>query len=234
MKIINNVLISITEDDLIQGEFTNNIIIEVADKCFYDMKSLKKVNLPNVKKIGDDCFRYNQALTAVSLPALTTAVSDCFRSNQALTSVRIGKKKLVTKDVDGYCFVIEAEKTSKGIKIYTGYNFVSLDKKVISKKECFVAESGEFTAHGETVKQAISDLNFKVVSERLKKEPILPDTLVTVAHYRAITGACEFGVKDWMSRNGIVDEAMRADKLLPMLQATNAYGVDRFKELVKW
>jgi len=32
----------------------------------------------------------------------------------------------------------------------------------------------------------------------MKKEPINKDTIITVNHYRVITGACEMGCKDWM------------------------------------
>jgi len=147
-----------------------------------------------------------------------------------LTSVTLNKFKLKTKSVDGYCFVIENTKSTKGIHIYTGYNFIELKKGKIVKQECFVAEKGKFTAHGETVKKAIQDLEFKIISEKLKNEPIKKDTIITIQYYHSITGACELGIKDWMKSNGIKDK-IKAIDLLPILKKTNAYGFEKFKQL---
>lgn len=83
-----------------------------------------------------------------------------------------------------------------------------------------------------TVKKAVSDLQFKIVSEKLKKEPIKKDTIITMQHYRLITGACELGCKEWMKQNGITKERIKAVELLPILEKTNAWGLDSFKKLV--
>ncbi len=254
MKIKNKVLLSVNADDLVDGVFRNDEIEEVSDKCFYDMPDLKKVILLNVKKIGSvcfssnqaltsislpalttagsDCFSSNQALTSISLPALTTAGSDCFRYNQALTSISLRNKELPHLCVDGYPFIVESNKTSKGIIIYSGYNFEGMKEKKILRKDCYVARKEGFTASGDTVKQAISDLQFKIVSEKLKNEPIKKDTLITINHYRLVTGACEMGVRDWMEKNGITKDKIKASELLPLLKKTNAYGLDRFTALI--
>ena len=260
MKIKKGILLSIDESDLKEGEFYSKAVKEVADHVFYDMPGLRSVNLPNCTKIGNYCFSSNQALTSISLPVLETCGNycfsynqaltsqaltsislpvletcgyDCFSSNQALTSISIRCNKLNAKNVDGYPFVIENEKTTKGIKIYTGYNLVQVTGKKIQKQACYVAEKEGFTAHGDTPKKAISDLQFKVVAEKLKNEPIKADTLITVNHYRLITGACEMGVKSWIEQNKLTGkENMRADELLPLLIKTNAYGIDRFKQLM--
>jgi hypothetical protein len=112
----------------------------------------------------------------------------------------------------------------------------------------FIAQKGKYTAHGKTVKQAIQDLKFKITSEQLKKEPIYMDTKITVAHYRAITGACNQGIKSWLTSNKIAftvknegqsneiitaKKSMTVAQALPILEKTNAYGVSRLKELIK-
>ena len=107
-------------------------------------------------------------------------------------------------------------------------------KRLNTTKEFYLVTDGKYNfAHGDTLKEAKEDLRFKVMAEQLKNEPILPDTVVTVKHYRLITGACEFGVKDWMQRNE-VKEGLTAKELLPILERTNAYGLDKFKSLVKF
>jgi len=97
----------------------------------------------------------------------------------------------------------------------------------------YVVTKDGYSAHGKTLKQANEDVNFKIASEKLKNEPILEDTIVTVKHYRLITGACEVGVKSWMQENQI-EEGLTAKELLPVLERTNAYGVAKFKSLISW
>jgi hypothetical protein len=322
MKIQNGILIEVLETDLVNGEFINNEIIAIGDKCFYEFKSLIKIeckkvttvgndsfrsndalvscdmpalttvgnysfssndalvscNMPALTTVGNDSFRsndalvscdmpalttvgnysfrYNDALVSCNMPALTTVGNDSFRSNDALVScdmpalttvgnysfryndalvsLKLGQRKLKIKTVDGYCFVIENEKTTKGIKVYKGYNFNLMLNNIINKTDSFVAEKDGFTAHGKTIKQAINDLQFKCIAEKLKKEPIKKDTLITSQYYRIITGACEFGVKDWMNRNNMTKESYRADELFPILESTSAYGFERFKSLITW
>ena len=136
------------------------------------------------------------------------------------------------KGIDGYLFVIKSTKKLGGITIHSGYNAKGVKKgKLIEQPKIYVAEKGEFYAHGKTIKKAIEDLNFKIAAETLKKEPINKDTELTINHYRLITGACELGVKYWMKENK-VKEGISAEDLLPILEKTNAYGLDSFKKLI--
>src|SRR5690606_30242983 len=125
--------------------------------------------------------------TSISLPVLTQCGSDCFRCNDVIESLIIGKHKLQVKDVDSYCFLINTQKTSKGIKIYKGYNFLSIKEGNIDKHECYVAEKENFCAHGDTLKKAIGDLQFKIGADKLRNSPITPETEITVNHYRTVT-----------------------------------------------
>jgi len=207
--------------------------------CFSSNDALTSISLPALTTAGNYCFSSNDALTSISLPALTTAGNYCFSSNDALTSISLRNKEYNVKSVDGTCYVVVAEKSSKGIKIYTGYNLVNISNGILNKQAAFVAEKEGFYAHGETVKKAISDLQFKIVAEKLSKEPIQPDTIITVNHYRLITGACEMGVKSWMQSTftdkeflDISENGIKAELLLPLLKRNKAYGLDRFKSMI--
>ena len=104
--------------------------------------------------------------------------------------------------------------------------------KKIAKEETFIiVNKGDYYSHGNDLHQAVEDLNFKIASEKLKNEPIKEDTLITVKHYRLITGACKFGVNEWMKSNNITNSEILAKDLLPLLEKTNAYGLERFKKL---
>lgn len=85
-------------------------------------------------------------------------------------------------------------------------------------------------------------MEFKFISEKLKKEPITENTEFTVKYYRLLTGACDSGCRNWMLNNNIPFKVVgddtvelkpiKAKELLPILEKSNAYGVERFKSLV--
>ena len=83
---------------------------------------------------------------------------------------------------------------------------------------CYIAERGEKTAHGDTVRQAIRDLNFKIASEDFDLEDLIEKIrerqAVTFNDYRLITGACESGLRHGLQERGIdpdVEELPLAD-----------------------
>jgi hypothetical protein len=169
------------------------------------MPSLKEINLPNATTFGDGCIY----------------------ENPALVSLTINNTQFNVKNVDGSCFVIEKQRKFKDAIIYTGYNFGE-------SKKCYVAEKDGFTAHGKTPKDAIKDLEFKIISEKMKNDPIDKDTVITVQYYRAVTGACEFGVRNWMKENNIEVEEIKAGELLPILKKSRAYGLEIFEKLLRF
>jgi hypothetical protein len=125
-------------------------------------------------------------------------------------------------------------------KIVSKKGNIYVVKKLNSLKEFYLVTDGKFThSHGDTLKEAKEDFKFKVMSEKLKKYPITKDTIITVPYYRIITGSCKLGVADWMGKNfsekertKILDKGIKAIELLPILEKTNAYGLERFKKLI--
>ncbi len=169
----------------------------------------------------------------MTLPQLTSVGGDLYvYSNVTLNVKFLTKINYIV--ADGKVFYIESKKTSKGITIYSGFNIKGVNNCKVKKQDIiYLASKDDFFAHGETIKKAVEDLQFKVVSEKLKNEPIKEDTILTIQYYRLLTGACEFGVKEWMSNNKI-SEGITAKELLPILERTNAYGLSKFKSLVKF
>jgi len=188
----------------------------------------ENVKYPKLKEvIGNIYLRENAKLDA---PLLATSGYIYLRENAKLVTKKT--KKLNYKSVDNTMFVIESEKSTKGIKILTGYVLKGFIEGLLIKEVCFVAEKDNFFAHGASVKKSIEDLQFKIVSEKLKTEPITEDTMISINYFRLITGACEFGTKEWLQQNNIKVDSMKASELLPILEKTNAYGLDKFKKLI--
>jgi hypothetical protein len=121
-------------------------------------------------------------------------------------------------------------------------------KKIGKPDKFFIVGRGNHYAHGSDLRKAFSDLEFKIISEKLKSEPIAADTELDVKHYRLITGACDMGCRSFLESNKIpfrviddetvfVDKQgnpakMKAKDLLPLLEKSDAYGLSKFKQLI--
>jgi len=141
--------------------------------------------------------------------------------------------------IDGiFCQILSERKSKIGTRTYRIFSA----KKVNRDGRFFIANKNDYYAHGDSVKAAVADVQFKVVAEKLKNSPIRKDTLFTVRHYRLLTGACDLGCRQFMDAHGlayrVVDgktiesKKIRADELLPLLEKSHAYGVDKFKQLI--
>ena len=102
-------------------------------------------------------------------------------------------------------------------------------------KVSYLVTDGEAWSHGDTLQKARAGLMFKISSRdttEYKKWKL--DTKVTLAQaiksYRAITGACEQGVKLWME-NKKVPEAMTIAQAIELTRG--AYGNEVYKEFFK-
>jgi hypothetical protein len=138
-------------------------------------------------------------------------------------------KKTYAK-IDGIFCEILSEKT----KVVNGVNSIVYSAKSLnSDKVFYIANIDTTYSHGDTIKQAFNDLNFKIKAEKLKKEPIYMDTILSVQHFRLITGACQMGCDNWLKENNIKANKMKVSKLLPLLEKTNAYGYETLKKLVQ-
>jgi hypothetical protein len=199
--------------------------------CFRYNGTLTTLSLPALTTAGRFCFRYNPVLTTLSLPALTTAGSDCFCYNKALTTLSLKEQKYNIQTVDGYCYIIETLKKRNDITIYSGGNLVNIKDGAIKIEPYYVAEKDNYTAHGNTIKEAVKDMQFKIIAEKLKEEPINADTIITVEYYRIVTGACQAGCESWLRQNNISKTEYKAAELLPILENSNAYGYETFKKL---
>ena len=213
-------------------QFDAPVLTSMGNDNFRYCNALTQFDAPVLTSMGNDNFRECNALTQFDAPVLTSMGSYNFRICNALNSLKLGNRELTVKIVDNTIFVIQNAKTTKGIILYAGYVLNSIYENKINKTDCFIAEKDGFFAHGTDVKKAISDVQFKIVSEKLKKEPIKADTMISVNYYRLITGACEMGCKEFIQRNNLEKNEYRADELLPILEKNHAYGIEKFKRLV--
>ena len=112
-------------------------------------------NFKKLEKSGSIYVRENATLTAPKL-----------KISKGIAKFNNRKYKITRKD--GILFFIDREKTSKGIKIYLGLIELRLHKNKVTSKKSYLVEKEGFSAHGETLKKAIGDLQFKIVAEKFK------------------------------------------------------------------
>ena len=137
--------------------------------------------------------------------------------------------------VDGDYMIPVSERNFNGYKImHCFYENEYRDKKE-DTTNVYVAEKDGIFAHGETIKKAIADVQYKYllsldVSEhvaRIKKSGIM-----TAMDYRLLTGACEFGTNRFLKAYGYTwEDTASINKVIEVTKGQ--YGHERLEELLK-
>jgi len=174
----------------------------------------------------------------VDLESLTSITTDIKFENQgnvdlrSLTSITTRGMELSLKHVDGYTMIVNSTKEKDGFIIYSA-RFMG-GGEIEKLKKCFVVEKGEFYSHGETLREAIADVNFKYMQENFDLSELIKEIkdkqTVSVEEYRLLTGACKMGVSQFMESNKITVAELPLEKVLEI--TSGAYGGSRIRELL--
>ncbi len=110
--------------------------------------------------------------------------------------------------------------------------------KDLTLSDCYIAKSGNYFAHGATIKEAREDLMFKVL-DRDKSEfesLTLDDSVdadVAIQCYRVITGACGEGTKSFV-RNELQGELKDSYTIREIIELTKGqYGAADFERFFR-
>lgn len=108
----------------------------------------------------------------------------------------------------------------------------------LTLQDCFVIKEGNYFAHGASIKEVRENLMYKILDrdksefEGLKLSDRLNiDTMIQC--YRVITGACGFGVKNFVDNqlNGKLKESYTIREVIELTK--NSYGGDTFRSFFK-
>ncbi len=100
----------------------------------------------------------------------------------------------------------------------------------------YVVTDGENNAHGKTIKEARESLIYKISSRDTsaykdwKTSEVKPIADIIKA-YRAITGACESGVRSFIERKGKTPKEMKISDVFK--ETEGAFGCEEFKKFFK-
>lgn len=133
------------------------------------------------------------------------------------------------------------------IGIYRAVTFARIrclgyqDAEIAPVRDCIVAHTyagGGLIAHGLTVREAVKDLEIKIKKiKKLEAEQAATferDTPITAALYRRLTGACEFGTRQFLDETGLKAtgrKSITAAELVEIFEARgwHDYGAQLFK-----
>ena len=111
-------------------------------------------------------------------------------------------------------------------------------KKLNQTKEFYIVTDGNGKfSHGDTLKEAKEDLIYKISSnlDKSKYKNLTLQSKLTfeegIEAYRVITGACSFGVKDFVTTNKVKKTSYTVEEIIKL--TSNSYGGSTFKEFFK-
>jgi hypothetical protein len=188
------------------------------------------LDLPSLKDAHKDLFKGLTINGDLYLYLLTYEERELLRKNTTKLEEGYNKEK-------GYCYFDGILSKVLSVTTKLGYTIYTTPFE-------YIVQKGEYAAHAKTPKKGIEDVKFKIFVETLKNENIQKDTLITVKLYRLLTGACDNGVQQWLKTNNIPfkvvdnetieEKPITAEELLPLLEETKAYGLNKIKSLINW
>jgi mannitol/fructose-specific phosphotransferase system IIA component len=179
---------------------------------------------------------------SVDLRSLTTLPEGIKFENQGYVYLRsltnekqlyLGKER-VLRNIDGFTMLITSTRNQGDMVISNARYFGGGD--IDKLKKCFVVRSGNFSAHGNTLKSAIEDVQFKLKKQAGKSEAIqrIKSTeIVTANDFRIITGACREGMRQHLAQRNIDMEGVESLTLSDAIKAMSgsSFGDQFIREL---
>ena len=203
------------------------------------LQDTKITSLPDNLTVGGSLDLRGTAIT--SLPDNLTVGGYLYLRGTAITK---SPKTIKTPAPDFSITLkasIEVKLNLKGFSIADGILARILSSKGRTKKICIVGKKeqsylitdghGNF-AHGKTIKEAQADLVYKVVAKFDGKLPKSATGKEWIGIYRAVTGACGTGVRNFVEQTGkSLDDTYTAKEIAKLVQGK--FGADKFAEKLK-
>ena len=191
------------------------------------------IALQDYKKDGDRYVPSYAKVAQIGNPDYTDVHGEVLGEKYSYTLV--GKDFWKCAYIDGDLMLYTQEKELGEYTIHKAYYGRDYRENGAGAKKIFIASNSEFNAHGETVKKAIADLQFKVaqskdVSEHVER--IKRENKVSPFDYRLITGACEAGTQRFLNEKGKVwEDTATIDEVIELTRGY--WGHETFVRLLR-
>ncbi len=177
--------------------------------------------------------------TKAAFPKLTTVGGGLYASG---ADTKAAFPKLTTPNNPAAPAIVAAAFRAQGFEWHDGIlsqvvrrrGAVTVVQVVGSAKQSYVVTDGTHTAHGDTLSEARADLRVKQAGRDTSAfKSWTPDTVVSmedgIAAYRAITGACGAGVRQFLLTRKLPSK-MPVSRILAETQGQ--YGFESFRSFI--
>ena len=205
-------------------------VVEIDNYAFLGCESLQKIEISEgVTTIGKHSFANCKSLQEVEIPVSVTEIGNyTFDACENLSKIEWRGKIYPIKCVDGNCMHIRSRKMLQDITIMKCSYFPN-------EEIVYVAEKGEYTAHGKTLREAVADLQFKIMDNIDPNEHIhriAQQGYMNANDYRLLTGACREGTNRFLEANNLTwEDTMSVEDVLQLTKGQ--YGFERFKNIAE-
>lgn len=143
-------------------------------------------------------------------------------------------ERIRLRAIDGCTMLIRSKRTKGEYTLYRAAYFGG--GELADLKKCWIAQSGDYYAHGETIEQAMRDVRFKAMEHGFDQDELIAKIkargTVQFNDFRLITGACESGLKHGMEQAGLDPNADELPLATVLSAAFGPYG-EQFKALFR-
>ena len=136
-------------------------------------------------------------------------------------------------NIDGSTMIVSNKQKTDEITTYSAKYFGGGELENL--KSCFVAKSNDYYAHGESLEDAIEDVEFKTMRDNYDSKDLIKKIMkkgvVTGNDYRLLTGACRLGIKRFKEENNITTRELPIKEVMKLIGGE--YGADTFFDIFK-
>ena len=197
--------------------------------AFKNCKSLKEIIIPEgINKIKVCTFDNCISLKEINIPKGVEIMDNYpFYKCTNLEKITYQGKEHQVKCIDDYCMEIHSTKQKEDFTIHKA-SYFSTDEK------CFIAEKDGYYAHGGSIREALTDLQFK-----LDEQKDYPEIIKNINEkgyfgandYRLLTGACKQGTNKFIEDNNYTwDDKMNIKDVLIITKGH--YGHEKLCEFI--
>jgi hypothetical protein len=169
---------------------------------------------------------HNNHLTSLpELPASLTTLH-CY-NNPNLKTITWRGKTTPWRNADGYTMLIDSTRHKGNMQIHKARYFGT-------DNPCYLAVRERQFAHGDTVKQAVNDLKYKLDAGRETAKlakAVKKSGYITREQYHLLTGACNAGIAQFCEENNIKGQRLSVKRALAL--TANAYGGETLRKLME-
>ena len=220
---------------------TNDCVFETGYDCTFNCEinaNIINKHLNNISNYSNNILvlRYRNTNKIYRLDKLEDYKMIYFYKNKKPVTKEIKEVKLI----DNQIVIINSTKRFRDYQIYSvqdNQDYFNNDKvfKIVSKKY----DEKIYYAHCEHIKKGIEDVNFKIARENYNLSEIAQqiktkENIINWYDYRLITGACEFGTKEWLDQNNYTtNDTMNIHDFYEKYKEQHPYAFDKFEEFYK-